>query len=174
MNRGPRLLTRRLELCPFEPGDVEELFAIFRNAEVRRHLLDDQLVSRDWVAKEVLASGSHFARGGFGLWSIRRQGEGGIVGFCGYRYFHDPPELQLVCGLLPTYWGRGLATEACREVIRYGVEDLGFERIAADVDAANENSIRLMERLGMRFEGRGRRSGLDTVSHALSAEDLGR
>lgn len=58
-------------------------------------------------------------------------------------------------------------------MIRYGFEEAGLERIAADTDAGNEASIRLMERLGMRFEGRVEKGGLDTLCYGLKPEVRG-
>ena len=96
-----------------------------------------------------------------------------IIGAVGYRFFHQPPELQLVVTLLPSWWGRGLATEACREAIRYGFEEVGFERIAADADPGNEESLRLMERLDMQFEGCVSKGGVDTACYGLGPEHAG-
>jgi RimJ/RimL family protein N-acetyltransferase len=47
--------------------------------------------------------------------------------------------------------------------MRYGFDALGFDRIRGSADAANERSIRLMQRLGMRFDRRQIVAGLDTV-----------
>ena len=47
----------------------------------------------------------------------------GLVGFVGFRPFFDPPELQLLYGLLPAYWGRGLATEPAGAPMRYVLEE---------------------------------------------------
>jgi RimJ/RimL family protein N-acetyltransferase len=54
--------------------------------------------------------------------------------------------------LHPDAQGHGYATEAARELLRIGFEDLGLHRIAADADPRNTGSIRIMERLGMRHE----------------------
>jgi [ribosomal protein S5]-alanine N-acetyltransferase len=168
------LRTERLVLSPFREADIDELLQIFRDADVRRYLLDDGLVDREWVSAEVRASTSHFAAHGYGLWCMRTDHGGGIIGFVGFRFFHEPPELQLVCGLLPGSWHRGLATEACRRVIRYAFEELGFDRVVADADAANADSVRLMQRLGMTYERRVDRARLDTVCYELARPDPAR
>lgn len=54
--------------------------------------------------------------------------------------------------LHPDSQGRGYATEASRELLRLGFEELGLHRIVADADPRNTGSIRIMERLGMRRE----------------------
>src|SRR6185369_2605949 len=54
--------------------------------------------------------------------------------------------------LHPDAQGHGYATEAARELLRLGFEDLGLHRIVADADPRNTGSLRIMERLGMRRE----------------------
>jgi RimJ/RimL family protein N-acetyltransferase len=78
----------------------------------------------------------------------------------------------------PAHTGRGYATEAVRELVRYCFEDLGVRRVVANCFLANEESWRLMERVGMRREGHAvreslHRSGewLDTVDYAVLAEE---
>lgn len=144
------LRTERLALAPFTAEDGEELLALFTDPDVRRWLLDDSTVSRAWVDEEVSASETRFADDGDGLWSIREIGHPPIIGFVGYRPFFDPPEVQLLYGFLPAAWGRGFATEAAAEAVRYGFEDLGFDEVRAATDVPNAASIRVLERLGMR------------------------
>jgi len=143
----PTLLTHRLELRPFAPEDVEELLDLFTDVDVRRYLLDDQVVTRDWVQAEVTASVERFASGSAGLWALRERGSAAIVGFAGFRPFFDPPELQLLYGLLPAYWGRGLATAAARAAIEHAFGTLGLDEVRAATDLPNSASIAVLERL---------------------------
>ena len=55
----------------------------------------------------------------------------------------------MLYGLLPGFWGRGLATEAAAAVLRFGFEQVGLEEIFAGADSGNAASVRCMERLGM-------------------------
>jgi RimJ/RimL family protein N-acetyltransferase len=78
----------------------------------------------------------------------------------------------------PAYAGRGLATEGAREVLRISFDELGLHRVTAAAFAENVASIRVMEKIGMRLEGRGVREALhrdlgwvDGVSAAVLAEE---
>lgn len=80
--------------------------------------------------------------------------------------------------LHPERGGQGYATEAVRELLRLCFEDLGLHRVIASCFAANEPSWRLMERLGMRCEGRFVRETLhrnegwvDALSYAVLADE---
>ena len=87
-------------------------------------------------------------------------------------------EADLGWAFHPDVGGRGLATEAVREVLRLCFEDLGVRRVTAACFAANEPSWRLMERVGMRRETHTvreslHRSGgwLDGYGYALLADE---
>lgn len=151
----------RLVCRPIEASDVAELLALFRYPSVRRYLLDDELVSEEWVREEIAASAERFATTGAGIWAVRLRGaESPIIGFVGFREFFDPPRLQLLYGLHPEYRGRGFATEAARGICDHAFVDLGFRLVEAATDAPNTASSRVLDRLGMR---RVRVDGVDGV-----------
>ena len=52
------------------------------------------------------------------------------------------------------YWGKGYCTEAAREIVRYGFDELGLNRIFGEYMAGNSASGRVMEKIGMEYEGR--------------------
>ena len=164
--------TARLRLRPFAPADLDDLHRLFTAPGVRRYLLDDQVMPREWVAEEIASSAERFATNGGGLWSLFPKGEEKLIGACGYRFFHDPPELQLLYALAPTHWGTGLATEAARAMIRYGFEQLGLDRIVAATDPPNAASVRVMERCGLTYDKRATAGGLDTIFYSLGRGDF--
>lgn len=149
---GPVLRTSRLTLRPFSVEDADELLALFRDPGVRRWLLDDTLVSAEWMREEIHESDARFRGSGLGLWSIVAEGRPAIVGFAGFRPFFDPPEMQLLYGLLPACWGAGLATEAARALCDHAFHVLAVTEIRAATDRPNVASIRVLERLGMSLE----------------------
>ena len=67
------------------------------------------------------------------------------------RRSHSRAELGYWIG--KPYWGNGYCTEAARAVIEYGFTVLGFNRIFALYMTRNPSSGRVMEKLGMKFEG---------------------
>ena len=154
---GAVLQTERLRLTPIGDADEDQLYALFRNPEVRRYLLDDALVSREWVTAEIRTSRERFRQQGeAGLWAIRIRNVASldspaspIVGFVGFRPFFDPPQLQLLYGLHPDAWGAGYATEAAAAVARHALETLQFVEIRAAADKPNAASQRVLERIGM-------------------------
>ncbi|HYH07893.1 MAG TPA: GNAT family protein [Thermoanaerobaculia bacterium] len=75
------------------------------------------------------------------------------------------------------FWNRGYTTEAAIEIIRYGFEDAGLERVFAGYFARNEASGRVMQKVGMTYEGTLRRHAvkwgerLDVVYYGILREE---
>ncbi len=161
------LSSDRLELRPFRPEDTEELHSLFTDAAVRRWLLDDAVVPRSWVEAEIAASVARFRDGSAGLWAVREPPDVALLGFAGFRPFFEPPELQLLYGLLPAAWGRGLATEAARTAVDYAFDVLGLEEVRAATDVPNVDSIAVLRRLGFDDVGRTDEGAAGTVRFRL-------
>ncbi len=63
--------------------------------------------------------------------------------------------------------------EASRAVLRYAIGSLGFVRVPGRTDPPNRASVRVLERLGMRFDGERESSGRPTVCYSIGREELG-
>lgn len=151
---NPLLYTERLRLDPLSPDDGPEFLALFRDAGVRRFLLDDRVVDPGWVTREIGASRHRFASGSVGLFVARLRGsEGAVVGVAGLRPYHSG-ELQILYAVDPARSGKGIASEMVAAVLDYCFDLAELERVRATIDAPNEASIKLVERLGFRLVGR--------------------
>jgi ribosomal-protein-alanine N-acetyltransferase len=62
--------------------------------------------------------------------------------------------MEIMYCLLPQLWGRGLITEAARASLRFAFEEAGLWCVMAGADEPNAASLRVIEKLGMRFAGR--------------------
>ncbi len=144
--------TARLRLRPFNLEDVDSFYAIWNDPEVRKFLWDDQPVSMEVAYVAVRASIELFENQGFGMWVMIHKESDTIIGSCGFRFLGDTPEIELLYAILPSFWGQGLTSEAAHAVLRYGFEELGFERIVGLANVENVASLRVMEKVGMKFE----------------------
>lgn len=163
------LVTARLTLRPFTAADLDAVHALWTDADMRKYLCDDTVVSIDESRGWLDDSTRGFAARRFGLWGVHDLADGTLIGFAGCR---DWPtgEPELMYGLLRPWWGRGLATEAARAVLVHVFETLGHPVVMAATDPPNAASIRVMERLGMAYRDRCEMHGLDTVVYRLSRE----
>jgi len=174
---GTTLEIRTARLCmrPWTHADVDALHALWITPEVRRYLWDGTVITREQAVSVVDASLESFARDGFGMWAVLAlSGDPGdaVIGFCGLRWFGEPPAVELLYGLDPRQWGQGLATEAARAMLRYGFDGRALERIFAGADSPNAASFRLMARLGMRFDRRLELDGLPADYYAIARADF--
>lgn len=164
--------TSRLFLRPFTPADVDEIHQLWSAPGVRKYLWDDEIIPKETAQEVVAKSIELFHEKGLGLWAVTFHKQSAIIGFCGYWYFHEPPELEILYGIAPEHWGNNLATEAARAMLQYGFQYLGFDEISASADAPNAASFRVMEKTGMKFLKRESKNGRDTIFHAISKNDF--
>lgn len=141
------------------------LHRLWINERVRRFLWDGKVIPLEQTVAIIEMSNRLFAERGFGLWGVHDSGK--LVGFAGYWHFRTPPSLELLFGVESDHWNRGIATESSRCVIRYGFETLDFQTIEASTDVANAASVRVLEKLGMRYVV----DGLDTIFYTLQRDD---
>ncbi len=78
-----------------------------------------------------------------------------LIGNCGIRLAEPGARIgDLGYEVSPDHWGRGYATEAAQAMIDFGFGDLGLHRVWGECVPENAASRRVMEKLGMRLEGR--------------------
>lgn len=77
------------------------------------------------------------------------------IGWCGLDHRdHDREHPVLFYLLIESRWGRGLGTEAARAVLDHAFRELRLPRVDSSAASDNIASIRIMEKIGMRFQGR--------------------
>ncbi|MCA9972146.1 MAG: GNAT family N-acetyltransferase [Anaerolineales bacterium] len=144
----PVLRTARLVLRPLTPADADALFPIFADAETMRFMPSPP--HRD--ARETRAQlAADMGRAGACHWGIY-VGEGAApVGMVNYLGETAVPGMGYV--LRREYWGQGITAEACRAVLAYGFETLGYDRVELWIDETNAASQRVAQKLGFRLRG---------------------
>jgi len=87
-----------------------------------------------------------------GWWAVEPLEGGGMVGYVGAFFRETWPEIEVGWGVFRAHWGRGFATEAMAEVLRWVFEERKEKRAIALIDAKNARSRRVAEKLGMTYE----------------------
>ena len=105
---------------------------------------------------QMLRIEEHFAHHGFGLFAADLLESQSFIGLIGLAVpgFDAPfmPAVEIGWRLAFECWGRGLATEGARAVVRYGFAELGLKSIVSFTVPANLRSRRVMEKLGMKHD----------------------
>ena len=168
----PALDTARLVLLPWSLDDIDALHQMWNDAQVRRYLWDDEVISRQRAAATVEAAVASANDCGVGLWAVLLKPTPKLAGFCGLRFIEDSRDVELLYGLLPQHWGEGLATEAAQAALSYGFKAGLFTRVYARTDVSNRASVRVIQRLGMKFERETRIGVLPTFIYSLTADEI--
>lgn len=166
------LETERLLLREFHQSDLEPFYVLGSDPAVLRYLGGEGsgFTSREH-ALEILRSKplSDYRKYGFGRWACVHRASGAVIGFAGLKYLDELREVDIGYRFLPAYWGQGLATEACRPIMDYGLNTLGLDRIIGQVDPNNHASIHVLEKLGLTFERMAEFHGLTWAWYTIHA-----
>jgi RimJ/RimL family protein N-acetyltransferase len=97
---------------------------------------------------------SHWAEHGYGIWVLRDRATKCFVGRGGLRHavLTGRADVELAYGLMPQFWGRGLATEFACAAVRIGLTDLGLKSVVGITVPDNLASCRVMEKVGFVYE----------------------
>lgn len=155
----PTLKTDRLILRGMRVSDAEDMYAYARRPSVTEYLTWDPHASVEETREYLTYVGQRYRTGDFYDWALVDRESGRMIGTCGFTSFNCPADSAEIGYVLnPAYQGQGLATEAVRRVLTFGFEALELHRIEARFIEGNTASRRLMERVGMTFEGYARES----------------
>jgi RimJ/RimL family protein N-acetyltransferase len=153
---APVVETERLRLRPWRAADdLPALAVVNADAEVMRWVAPNRPLHADESAALLERIEAHWREHGYGLWAVEPRANGaGCIGFAGLAIPSFLPEVlpavEAGWRLDRAWWGRGLGTEAARASIAYGFDTLGLRSVVSIIDAANERSLRVAEKLGMR------------------------
>jgi [ribosomal protein S5]-alanine N-acetyltransferase len=153
----PTLQTARLRLRPYCLADAEDLMRLAGAHEVAATTLRIPHPYRKQDALDFIAC-CEGESGKIPRFAIALRESGQLCGGIGLHIDAAPNEHNAELGywLGVPYWGQGYATEAARAVLRYGFETVGLHRIYATHFAHNSASGRVLQKIGMRYEGRSR------------------
>jgi RimJ/RimL family protein N-acetyltransferase len=149
------LHTARLTLLPLADQHLEWEIELDSDPDVMRYLSGHASTPEDVEAGHARRVAAAEKVDGLGFWVGLVEDE--FVGWWTLQPAHgpdqpdDPGVADLGYRLLQRYWGRGLASEGARELVRYGFDDVGLDRIIAQTITVNARSRAVMERIGLTY-----------------------
>lgn len=147
------LETERLRLRWLNADDAPFVLELLNDPDWLRYI-GDRGVRNLEDARTYISEGpvAMYEQHGCGLYAVDHKEAGTTVGLCGVlrREILDDPDLGFA--FLPGYRGRGYAHESAVAVMGYARSVLGMRRIVAVVSPGNDDSVKLLEKLGMQFE----------------------
>ena len=147
------LETQRLVLRRLCADDAEFILELLNQPSFLRYIGDKGVRNTEdailYIQTGPVASYDRF---GFGLYLVELKDSGVSIGMCGLIKRDSLPDVDVGFAFLPDYWSRGYAFEATAAVMKYGRQVLGLGRIVAITSLDNAASIKLLEKIGLRFE----------------------
>ena len=147
------LETDRLILRWLEPGDAPFILELL-NQPSFLHFIGDRGVGTIEEARKYIRQGPgrSYAEQGFGLYMVELKDDLEPIGMCGLLRRETLEDVDLGFAFLPQFWGQGYAYESTKAVLAHGKADFDLKRIVAVTASDNQAAIRLLEKLGLRFE----------------------
>ena len=147
------LETERLILRQLTADDSEFILELLNDPSFIRNIGDRNVRTIDDACSYILNGPvASYTKNGFGLYLVLVKETNESIGMCGLIKRDGLEDVDIGYALLPRYWSNGYAVEAARATMTYGRDVIGLKRLVAIVDPANEASIRVLEKLGLRYE----------------------
>ena len=145
--------TERLLLRPITVDDAEFILILLNEPSFLRYIGDKQVRNvedaRQYILNGPIAS---YERHGLGLLLVELRDSHTRIGMCGLLKRDELPEPDIGFALIPDFWNKGFAFEAAAAVLQDACDRLKLQHILAITSLDNDASIKLLERLGFKFD----------------------
>jgi ribosomal-protein-alanine N-acetyltransferase len=163
--------TERLLLRPLGIQDADFIIDLLNDPSFIKNIGDRNVHSVEdahgYILKGPVTS---YEKNGFGLCLVTLKETGESIGMCGLIKREALEDVDIGYAFLPKFWLKGYAVEAARAA-KEQARSLGLKRLVAITDPANQGSIRVLEKLGFKFEKMVQLSA-DDIELKLFAIDL--
>jgi RimJ/RimL family protein N-acetyltransferase len=170
------LETERLVLRRFVPEDLDDLYTLYQDSEIRQFFPESILSYAQTKEELEWFSNGHPRFPELGLWATMNKKSGEFMGRCGLLpwIIEERQEVEVAYLLGKKFWGQGFASEAGLGIVHYAFGELNLSRLICLIDPENSASIKVAERIGMSLEQRvdgidG--DGIPTLIYSISRDD---
>jgi ribosomal-protein-alanine N-acetyltransferase len=147
------LETERLVLRRLNADDAGFILGLLNEPSFLQYIGDKGVRNHDDAVRYILTGPmASYERFGFGLYRVELKENGVPIGICGLLKRDTLEDVDVGFAFLPRFWSRGYAVESAAATLAYGRSVLGIKRIAAITNPDNAGSIRVLEKIGFRFD----------------------
>ena len=175
----PALETERLVLRQLTEKDAESYHFLLSDDDVMRYMDAPKCENVEIAAGKIIDINKGVVDNQSIVWGVSLKNEDVLIGSIGFwktiPYHH---RAEIGYRLHPSFWKKGLMTEALREVLRYGFETMQLHSIEANVSPENEASKQLLTNQGFNLEAHFRENYyfegkfLDSYIYSLLKKDF--
>jgi len=148
------LETERLLLRRLLPDDLDNLYALYRDPEIRRYFPEGVLTYEETKEELEWFLNGHPNHPELGLWATLLKDTNQFIGRCGLLPWtiEGRDEVEVAYLLDKAYWRQGLGAEAAQAILDYGFEQLRLQRLICMMYPDNQASIKVAMKIGMTLE----------------------
>ena len=163
----PRLFLRR-----FTEEDARLIYKLNSDPDIVKYVhepvLDNEVQAKEILINNILPQ----YKLNRGRWAIHTKTNYDFIGWCGLKYIKETDITDLGYRLIKTAWGKGYATEAAQYTLIYGLRDLKIETITGMAHIENIASLKVLEKIGMKFNRHETVEGQPVKVYTLSLPGL--
>jgi ribosomal-protein-alanine N-acetyltransferase len=164
--------TERLIIRKFTTDDVPRLVELRADPEVSKYLGGVKMQNAEAVEKRMQFYIGCYEKYGFGMCAMIWKETGEMIGWSGLQPLQETGKIEVGYGMAKDFWRRGIGLECAKAWLDFGFEKKDLEKIYAIAQPANTGSWRIMEKLGMTFEGIETHYGLECKIYAITKEEF--
>lgn len=165
----PMITTPRLVLRPFTLSDFDALFKIVQEPDIFRYFPTQSAWPMDKVERYINYQIAHWQKYKYGHWAVVIRETGQIIGWNGLEYLPDTDETEVGYLLNGMFWGKGMATEAAKAAVKFGINKVGLKEIIGLTHPENIASQRVLEKSGLSFTRSAPYFGVEMFRYAIQA-----
>jgi ribosomal-protein-alanine N-acetyltransferase len=151
--------TPRLIMREFTLDDVDAVFEFSTEPEVMKFTGEacietieqaEKIITDIWLPE--------YKQYGYARYALVHKGDDKVIGFCGLKFIpagdigDNEAAPDIGYRMLQKYWGQGLGFEAANAAMQYGINSLGLTDIFGDAVVENTASIRILQKIGLKYE----------------------
>lgn len=145
--------TPRLILRQFTEADAALIYELNTSPGILQYVQEASLENieqaRDVLVNIILPQ----YQDKLGRWAIHLKLNNEFIGWCGLKRLPETTDIDLGYRLKPTHWGKGYATEAAKQTLSYGLNELKIKEIFGKAYINNIASQNVLKKIGMQYLG---------------------
>jgi RimJ/RimL family protein N-acetyltransferase len=165
------LETQRLLLREFELSDAQKMYELNLDKDVLQFTGDEPFESVE-KARLFLQNYTAYQLYGMGRWAVIRKNDNEFLGWCGLKFMKEEDIYDVGYRFFKKCWGRGYATESASKSLEYGFQQLHLEEIIGRVMKENIASIRVLEKIGLKYSHDFDFQGKEGKIYKISKDDF--
>ena len=141
--------TKRIYCRRLSAADIDDLYAVYSDADAMRWVDDGQPITWNECTKWVEVTLRNYDSRGYGMSVLVSRETRKVIGFCGLVHPNNQVAAEIKYALHRRFWGAGLATEAVSAMLEYGKRTFQLDEVIATIAPENIASRRVLQKVGM-------------------------